>query len=83
MRESSGKGTAEKAGVRAIFDPARGGAVDAAVIPRETMDAGNAVEGPAAITEDETTVIVPSSRSAVMQPDGCVDLRTKVEGERA
>jgi N-methylhydantoinase A len=41
------------------------------------MDVGTMAQGPAVITEDETTIIVPSSRIAVRQPDGCIDLRVK------
>jgi len=38
------------------------------------MQDGQTVQGPAAITEDETTIIVPASRSAIKQADGCIDL---------
>ncbi len=31
----------------------------------------------AAITEAETTIIVPASRDAIRQPDGCIDIVTK------
>ena len=41
---------------------------------------GETVSGPAAIVEDETTIILPSSRRAICQPDGCIDLTVKVEG---
>jgi N-methylhydantoinase A len=41
------------------------------------MADGARVEGPAVITEDETSIIVPSSRIAMRQPDGCIDLRVK------
>jgi len=61
-------------GRRTIFDPALGEAVDAAVVLRGDLEAGATVEGPGAITEDETTIIVPSSRRAVRQPDGCIDI---------
>ena len=32
------------------------------------------VSGPAAITENETTIILPSSRQAIRQSDGCIDV---------
>ena len=38
---------------------------------------GKTVDGPAIITEDETTIIIPTSRTAIRQPDGCIDMRTK------
>ena len=41
------------------------------------MTAGDQVAGPAAITEDETTIIVPSSRAATRRSDGCIDLTVK------
>jgi N-methylhydantoinase A len=41
------------------------------------MDVGATATGPAIITEDETTIIVPSSRHATRQPDGCIDMRIK------
>lgn len=60
---------------RQLFDAALGRFVDAAVVQRADMVAGSHVAGPAAITEDETTIIVPSSRAAIRQPDGCIDIR--------
>jgi N-methylhydantoinase A len=62
---------------RDLFDPLLGKTVSAADVTRETMTAGMRLEGPAAITEDETTIIVPSSRLAVGQADGCIELRVK------
>ncbi len=62
---------------RSIFDPALGAAQQASVIRRDTMSAGEHVDGPAAIVEDETTVIVPASRRALMQADGCIDMNTR------
>ena len=38
------------------------------------MQTGQRVHGPAAVTEDETTIIIPASRDAVRQPDGCIDV---------
>ncbi|MEP2980821.1 MAG: hydantoinase/oxoprolinase family protein [Lentilitoribacter sp.] len=78
VHEESVGNAAPKQGVRAIFDPAIGAQVDASIVLRENMNSGATVEGPAAITEDETTIIVPSSRKAIRQPDGCIDLSMKV-----
>ncbi|WP_108483623.1 hydantoinase/oxoprolinase family protein [Oceaniglobus ichthyenteri] len=64
-------------GQRQIFDPALGRYFDAAVVARADMCPGMMVQGPAAITEDETTIIVPSSRVAICQPDGCIDVVEK------
>ncbi len=63
---------------RRIFDPAKATAVMASIVERHALKPGHGVQGPAAITEDETTIIVPSSRMAVAQSDGCIDLIAKV-----
>ncbi len=60
---------------RRLFDPAEGRETEAAVVARDALDSGVPVAGPAAIVEAETTVIVPSSRRAVRQTDGCIDIR--------
>ena len=64
-------------GRRELFDPARAESCEAAVIARRDMVTGNTVEGPAAITEDETTIILPTSRRAVRQGDDCIDISRK------
>lgn len=64
-------------GPRKMFDPALGVFVEGQVVLRDDMDSGQTAAGPMAITEDETTIIVPSSRTAIRQPDGCIDLRVK------
>ncbi len=68
---------------RAVFDPALGEYVGARVIQRDDMQAGAWVSGPAVITEDETTIVVPSSRHAIRQPDGCIDVAVKSSEEAA
>ncbi|WP_298913827.1 hydantoinase/oxoprolinase family protein [uncultured Roseobacter sp.] len=65
------------AGHRQMFDPATSGFEKAAVVLRDGMTEGAEVSGPAAITEDETTIIVLSSRRAIGQPDGCIDVIAK------
>ena len=64
---------------RALFDPATGKVMRAALHHRDELDIGFTVNGPAAITEDETTIIVPTSRFAVALGDGCIALQTKEE----
>ena len=64
-------------GSRNLFDPALGSSTDASVVLRREMSEGQGVAGPAVITEDETTIIIPSSRFAVSQSDGCIDIMTK------
>jgi len=65
---------AAKDGLRTIFDAALGNSVEASIILRDTMLPGQSVLGPSAITEDETTIVLPSSRRAVSQADGCIDI---------
>lgn len=62
---------------RRLFDAATNSFVDAHVIDRKAMDVGQRAQGPAALTEDETTIIVPASRDAIRQPDGCIDVVMK------
>ncbi len=63
--------------VRDLFDPAEASYVTATVQQRDQMQTGEQISGPAIITEDETTIIVPSSRQAMRQPDGCIDVKAK------
>ncbi len=62
---------------RMLFDAGISKTVEASVIHRNGMKTGQMVQGPAIITEDETTIIVPSSRCAVAQADGTIDLTRK------
>jgi len=62
---------------RALFDPAVGKVTDASVVLRNTLKPGSFVEGPAVITEDETTIVLPSSRSILATEDGCLDIHVK------
>ncbi|WP_299428565.1 hydantoinase/oxoprolinase family protein [uncultured Shimia sp.] len=62
---------------RQLFDAASGKYLDAHVIDRSLMETGQRAHGPAAVTEAETTIIVPASRDAIRQPDGCIDVVTK------
>ena len=48
------------------------------VVLRNSMSVGSTVDGPAIITEDETTIIVPANRKAICQSDGTVEMRLKV-----
>lgn len=62
---------------RQIFDPAKAAFTGATIVLRNAMQTGSTVSGPAAITEDATTIIVPASRTALCQPDGCIDITVK------
>ena len=61
------------AATRSLFDPAPGARVEADVFERAALAPGARVDGPAVIVEDETTIVVPSSRTATVRADGCVD----------
>jgi N-methylhydantoinase A len=74
---AQGKGTATPDGTRQIFDAATSSFAIAGVHARSKLSTGDRVSGPAAITEDETTVIIPVSRDAIRQPDGCIDILLK------
>lgn len=62
---------------RTLFDPALGKTVEAGIVERKTLETGQAIAGPAAVTEDETTIIVPASRRAQRRADGCIELQVK------
>ena len=65
---------AKTVGLRAIFDPARAERMEASLVNRDAMSTSEFVEGPAAIVEDETTIIVPASRIAIKRADGSIEL---------
>ena len=62
---------------RALFDPATAAVVHALEVLRSDMTPGTCISGPAVITEDETTIIVPTSRRATTLADGCIDIYDK------
>ncbi len=59
VEDRAGGERAAAEGTRALYDPARQRHADAALIRRETFEAGQSLTGPAVVTERETTVIVP------------------------
>ncbi len=67
--------TAKTVGVRRLFDPALAQETQAQIVLRRDLCPGDTVQGPAVITEDETTVIIPTSRRAVAQSDGTIDIQ--------
>lgn len=77
MDETNGEAAAKPAGARQLFDAASGKFLDADVVKRFDMKTGDRAIGPVAVVEDETTIIVPASRDAIRQPDGCIDVITK------
>lgn len=69
--------TATCVGTRDIFDPSSGRMLEADLCARDALQRGQLVQGPAALTEEETTIIIPASRDAIRQPDGCIDIVVK------
>ncbi|MCP5076172.1 MAG: hydantoinase/oxoprolinase family protein [Rhodobacteraceae bacterium] len=65
-------GNAKASGTRQLFDPASGRFVEAQTAERSTIGAGQAIAGPALITERETSIIVPDGFAASMQSDRCL-----------
>ena len=63
---------------RALFDAGLGVQTRAAVYNRADFIPGSHITGPAVITEDETTIVVPTSRRATALADGCIDMRKRV-----
>ena len=66
--------SAKSADHRQMFDTALGNMTTAQVTARSGLVPGDRICGPAIITEDETTIIIPSSRRAMVQNDGTVDI---------
>ena len=62
---------------RALFDPATAAVAHVLEVLRSDMTPGTCISGPAVITEDETTIIVPTSRRATTLADGCIDIYDK------
>ena len=77
VAENTSGSAAAQTGTRRLFDASQAKFLEAGVVYREQMQAGQNADGPAAITEAETTIIVPASRKAICQPDGCIDLVLK------
>lgn len=75
--ETEGSVSVSLDGSRRLFDAATSSYLDAHVIDRNAMEVGQRAQGPAVLTEDETTIIVPASRDAIQQPDGCIDVVMK------
>lgn len=75
--QTDGNATAVPDGTRHVFDAAVGTHLKANVIDRGAMTAGQRANGPAVLVEAETTIIVPVSRDAICQTDGCIDVVKK------
>ncbi len=72
--------TLETTNTRSLFDPALSTFVNATVAQRDAVKDTTQIIGPAMLTEDETTIIVPSSRDAVACGDGTIVVFAKQDG---
>ncbi len=59
---------------RRLFDPATGQTTTATTHHRDSLKPGQTIQGPAIITETETTVIVPTSRAVTTLTDCTLDV---------
>ena len=69
------EGAALTGTARKLYDPVASAWSDGHEVPRASVADGATVAGPAAISEAETTVIVPRGFTARGRADGCLDLR--------
>ncbi len=60
---------------RQLFSAAEDAMVDAGVIERTGVGNGTRITGPAVMTEDETTIILPRGFTATGRADGVIDIR--------
>ncbi len=75
VERASASGPAPAAGRRRMFDTAAMAPADGSAVERSAIGVGGRVDGPAAIVEPQTTTVLSSGHTAVMQPDGCLLIR--------
>jgi N-methylhydantoinase A len=62
---------------RAMFDPASGTTVEAKLLRRDTLVPGHCLDGPAILTEDETSTVVPPNYRVMINALGEIELLRK------
>jgi N-methylhydantoinase A len=62
---------------RAMFDPASGTTVEAKLVRRDTLAPGHCLDGPAILTEDETSTVVPPNYRVMINALGEIELLRK------
>ncbi len=67
---------------RELFDPGISKKLNATVVEREQLKAGDSVSGPAVITENETTVVVFDNREVIAHADGTLDIIEKTSATK-
>ncbi len=63
---------------RSLFDPGLGEVVVARVVPRDGLVSGDRFDGPAMVTERETTVVIPTGFSATVRADGSIEVMREI-----
>ena len=61
-------------GMRQVFDPSTAAMTDARVFARSAFKTDQSIQGPAVVTEAETTIVVPAGFNATMRADGTLDV---------
>ncbi|MCG8562797.1 MAG: hydantoinase/oxoprolinase family protein [Hyphomicrobiales bacterium] len=64
-------------GHRPVFDPGAQSAIDYAIHHRDDLGPGASIEGPAVITEEETSTVVDSRFQATILPGGEIELNRR------
>ena len=72
---TDGLAPAVATGRRAMFDTSTSTTVVGSVVARDAIGVGRYVTGPTAIVEPQTTTVLPSTHTAIGQPDGCLLIR--------
>ncbi len=74
-------GHAAITGQRSAYDPVGGEVVDTAIVERESLAPGVAVNGPAIIVESQTTTVLGAHHQAVSQADGTLRITRNARRE--
>ena len=74
LTPTAATGTPVKAKQRPLFSPTLGKMITAATTDRAALTDGKTIQGPAIITESETTIILPAGFTATGRADGCIDI---------
>jgi N-methylhydantoinase A len=68
-------------GVQELFDPVTGRRIEASVYLREELPTGTSIHGPALITEEQTTTVVPAAWQAMVDARGGIVLTRQEHGD--
>jgi N-methylhydantoinase A len=73
----SGAGVPRSEETRSLFDPMLRDFTSVPVYQRGSLKPGQTLQGPAIIAEDETTTVITSGFTAVLDPSGAIRLTAK------